>query len=299
MSTKDVATTLSIFVITILAIIVIWLMTHHWSGSVKSGIDKIRAITISGEVINDNKIQPGPVVVGDMIVANDNLVTPPNNQSGDTMTVIVQPVSYQSPKFTYQSPIRSTGEESEMRKSGTEGAEAELALNAESTNSKAEIKKDFAINSKAILSVHNALRAEVGMEGLQWSEQLAKDAQSYADQLGNNCELVHDKTTNHGENLFYGWYQPRPDKFDSSIPSVEWGAEQKFYNYHKNSCEKGQVCGHYTQMVWRDTTNVGCGQATCKRSETENVGSSSSDDVEIIQVCRYSPAGNYLGQKPY
>jgi hypothetical protein len=48
-------------------------------------------------------------------------------------------------------------------------------------------------------------------------------------------------------------------------------------------------CGHYTQVVWRKTRELGCGYATCKR------------DGFLVEfwACNYSPAGNVRGQEPY
>ncbi|MEM6522020.1 MAG: CAP domain-containing protein, partial [Cyanobacteria bacterium P01_C01_bin.70] len=40
-----------------------------------------------------------------------------------------------------------------------------------------------------------------------------------------------------------------------------WVAEKADYDYASNSCASGKVCGHYTQIVWRETTAVGCGVA--------------------------------------
>jgi len=45
------------------------------------------------------------------------------------------------------------------------------------------------------------------------------------------------------------------------------------------------VCGHYTQIVWRDTKQVGCGVARDNRRE--------------IWVCNYDPPGNWVGHRPY
>jgi hypothetical protein len=48
-------------------------------------------------------------------------------------------------------------------------------------------------------------------------------------------------------------------------------------------------CGHYTQVVWRDTKRVGCGVATC------NGGGSPKE----YWVCNYDPPGNWVGNVPY
>ena len=43
--------------------------------------------------------------------------------------------------------------------------------------------------------------------------------------------------------------------------------------------------GHYTQIVWRSTVEVGCAVARSGLHE--------------VWVCRYSPPGNVVGQRPY
>ena len=43
--------------------------------------------------------------------------------------------------------------------------------------------------------------------------------------------------------------------------------------------------GHYTQMVWRETTALGCGEAICNKT--------------LIVACNYDPPGNYIGRRPY
>ena len=46
-----------------------------------------------------------------------------------------------------------------------------------------------------------------------------------------------------------------------------------------------EVVGHYTQLIWRQTTAVGCA-----------IAQSRSEDV---LVCRYSSGGNVTGESPY
>ena len=48
------------------------------------------------------------------------------------------------------------------------------------------------------------------------------------------------------------------------------------------------VCMCFTQVVWKSTTTLGCGYASC--------GASFIIPGGVFVVCRYSPAGNYLGE---
>ncbi|NEW59957.1 hypothetical protein GSY74_01560, partial [Sulfurovum sp. bin170] len=76
---------------------------------------------------------------------------------------------------------------------------------------------------------------------------------------------------------------------DSYIKAVDsWHGEKADYNYEKNSCSA--VCGHYTQVVWKQTTEIGCAKATYQKGNFKG---------GTIVVCRYNPAGNMGGEKPY
>ncbi len=73
-----------------------------------------------------------------------------------------------------------------------------------------------------------------------------------------------------------------------------WADEQASYNYATNSCAAGQDCGHYTQVVWRNTTRLGCGVTTC------TTGSPFTGFPRWeLWVCNYAPPGNVAGQRPY
>ena len=132
-----------------------------------------------------------------------------------------------------------------------------------------------------ILLRHNYWRADVGVGKIEYSEELAKVAFVWAQKLKEKSCAFEHSGNGYGENLFKGTkgYYTVADAIDS------WGAEKKDYNYNKNKCKSGAMCGHYTQIVWKNTTKVGCAQIECGGM--------------ITWVCNYDPPGNYVGQKPY
>lgn len=136
---------------------------------------------------------------------------------------------------------------------------------------------------KIILERHNYWRADVGVLGkLVWSEEMAELASDWARQLKeNNCGFEHRPNNKFGENLFMGTtgYYTAKDAIDA------WGQEKIDYNYNKNKCKAGKMCGHYTQIVWESTKSVGCAKIECNGFD--------------IWVCNYDPPGNWVGEKPY
>ncbi|XP_051209166.1 uncharacterized protein [Lolium perenne] len=132
-----------------------------------------------------------------------------------------------------------------------------------------------------ILKEHNAFRAQEGERPLTWNTTVAKYAQQYAEQRKGDCALKHS-TGPYGENLMYG--DGKSWTWRHTVD--EWSEEKKNYHYTTNTCDAGKMCGHYTAVVWKDTTSVGCGRVTCTSGNT-------------LMVCSYYPPGNYDGEKPY
>lgn len=139
-----------------------------------------------------------------------------------------------------------------------------------------------------VLSVHNRERAEVGVPALSWDAALAGDAQRWADHLAATGVMEHagnGENPHSGENLAMGtagYHSPE------QLTQL-WADEKALFSYgaFPNVSTDGNWLnvGHYTQMVWKNTTAIGCATAT---------GGSS-----IFLVCRYNPPGNYSGQTPW
>jgi len=76
-----------------------------------------------------------------------------------------------------------------------------------------------------------------------------------------------------------------------------WGNEANFYNWATNTCLPGQDCGHYTQIVWDTSTQIGCAIQACD-------GTFGTPPPGVVGpwsyvVCNYSPPGNVVGERPY
>jgi hypothetical protein len=143
-----------------------------------------------------------------------------------------------------------------------------------------------------LIEGHNRERALVALPPLQWSEALAQQAQAWAD----HCDFSHDpdlSATDSGQNLYV------TSQLDKGVHTVggdaaeAWASEKKNYDPEANRCAAGKVCGHYTQMVWRGTTEVGCAVTYC----SQGIAGFGKPGTNV--VCDYEPAGNYIGQKPY
>ncbi len=144
-----------------------------------------------------------------------------------------------------------------------------------------------------MVAAHNKFRTEVGVPGIKWSVSLAEIAQTYANkQKAVGCKMKHSGAKGLGENIYwasaitYSSGKSKPQDITSTKVTDSWGSEKANYTYSSNSCASGKVCGHYTQIVWKDSTEVGCGKAVCA-------------DNSQFWVCNYTPPGNYTGQKPY
>jgi pathogenesis-related protein 1 len=145
----------------------------------------------------------------------------------------------------------------------------------------------------AILTAHNNARkndvpGNTGgpLPNLEWDDALATASQTYANTLARTTCGAIDHDANRGdvgENLSQGSTTDASAPPQSGADAVtSWVAEKSDYSYESNTCAPEKVCGHYTQVVWRDTTKVGCGRATC----------TAGDFINTVWVCRYSPAGN-------
>ena len=141
-------------------------------------------------------------------------------------------------------------------------------------------------SSARILAAHNRERARVGVAPLRWDPVLAASAASYGPALARLGGLRHSfKAARQGqrENLWMG----TRGAFSPEQMVGNWIAEKAHYRHgqfpYVSRTGNWSDVAHYTQVVWRGTTHVGCA-----------IHPSPNWDYLI---CRYSPPGNVDGRR--
>jgi len=134
--------------------------------------------------------------------------------------------------------------------------------------------------AEGLVAAHNEWRKRYGVAPLQWSTELAEYAQQWADELERTgMQMRHRSPNNFGENLY--WCSGRPATPKAVVDA--WGDEDKLYDYEANDWWPN--AGHFSQVVWHDTTEVG--------------GAVVRHGGQELWVCNYNPRGNWTGKRPF
>ncbi len=139
-----------------------------------------------------------------------------------------------------------------------------------------------------MLAEHNKARAEVGVDALSLDDSLSRQALAWAEEMARTNSFRHSAPSSRsgqGENLWAG----TANAFSFQQMADGWIGEKQYYLHDRfpyvSRTGKWQDVGHYTQIIWRNTTRLGCGIATGNGRDW--------------LVCRYAPQGNVSGQFAY
>jgi hypothetical protein len=144
--------------------------------------------------------------------------------------------------------------------------------------------------NQRLLAAHNRERAQAGIAPLEWDQRLANGAARWGSYLARTGAFEHSPEALGdddpvGENLFMGtrgYYGP-----EAMVGA--WIAEKRMFRPgifpHNSRTGSFEDVGHYTQLMWRRTGQVGCA-----------VIANREDD---FLVCRYAEPGNVEGERPF
>jgi uncharacterized protein YkwD len=129
---------------------------------------------------------------------------------------------------------------------------------------------------KALVEAHNRVRAKQCAPPLTWSSKVAASARKWADSLRSRGCMLQHSGGQYGENLAAG----TAGTLDAARVVGMWYDEVKHYSFKSGGFS--MKTGHFTQVVWRETKQVGCARTSCNGID--------------LWVCQYDPPGNVQGQ---
>ncbi|XP_063711694.1 uncharacterized protein LOC134839993 [Symsagittifera roscoffensis] len=175
-------------------------------------------------------------------------------------------------------------------------------------NSDGSLKEDD-LFAMTVQCHHNKFREAAALPPLQWNAQLASFSKAWTATLKETkkCGLGHSSTGDRrslggfvyvGENLASrsATKITEDQAPENAILGVEgWFDEIEGYQYSASeyrTCAKQstapKVTGHFTQVMWQQTTDVGCDYAICEKGPNPNMAT-------IVVSCNYGPGGNMGG----
>jgi hypothetical protein len=146
--------------------------------------------------------------------------------------------------------------------------------------------QDLSRLESRLLAIHNRERSATGARPLVWDARLAAAAAAYGPSLERLGKLAHSPQATRpgrGENLWMG----SRDAYELEEMAESWAAEKSLFRPGifptVSTSRNWSDVGHYTQMIWKGTTRVGCAVHKARKWD--------------FLVCRYSPYGNVVGQR--
>ena len=134
---------------------------------------------------------------------------------------------------------------------------------------------------KSALEAHNKYRRKHHVGDLVLSKDLCNIAQRYAETLARTGNFAHSKAKYNGKKMGENLFACCGLKISGKMMTDEWYNEVSQYNFNNPGFVSGT--GHFTQVVWKDSREVGFGYAQAR-------------DGYYYGVANYYPAGNYLNE---
>jgi len=208
------------------------------------------------------------------------------SEETSTAPAVAQPTTTSVATSTWVAPTTSAAP------SSTSVAPVASSSSAPSSTDSGSTSVPSTYSQKVVLS-HNVHRANHSASNIAWSDSLAASAQTIAE----SCVYAHNTAVDgggYGQNIAAG---VPSDNVTAIITDLFYNGEVEWfvglYNQAQPSMVNFEHWGHFSQIVWKDTTQVGCATVDCSSQGLANVG---SDVAPYFTVCNYGPPGNYANE---
>lgn len=131
------------------------------------------------------------------------------------------------------------------------------------------------------MEVHNEYRKEHGVPPLTLNKDMSKLSQKWAEELAKKDAMAYSLNKEYGESIYCGWSADPNTKVSARDCVDKWYSEINDFSFGNEP--EVLTCGHFTQIIWRDTKELG-------------VGSAKSKSGKLYVVANYHPPGNFSGQ---
>jgi uncharacterized protein YkwD len=232
------------------------------------GVKQSKVESTSTAVMSDKKL-----VSTDTSVDTKTIDNPDGTTVKKITTTTVE--KYSDGSSSTKTKVETITQTRQIVSKGQDGKSITIDPNAEKNAPRAEVTTSEKFLQEALTS-HNNFRKKHGANPLTLSRDLCKVSQAWANKIAAQGKMEHS-SSGFGENCYWGSHEVT----DGKDPVEYWYAEVKDFNWSKIDHQKGT--GHFTQVIWKDSKELGIALARGK-------------DGSSYVVANYSPAGNFLGQ---
>ncbi|XP_037079765.1 DNA topoisomerase 1-like isoform X2 [Pollicipes pollicipes] len=177
---------------------------------------------------------------------------------------------------------RSSKSRSPSPKASSKAKKESKSKHRHRSSSSGSSSDDDAHFEEDCIQAHNEYRKKHNVPPLERSRKLTKSAREWAKQLAKDDKMSHRKDSSDGENIYCKWSSNPKHKVKGHEAVESWYAEIKDHNFTCEPTPGVLHSGHFSQVVWLSSRQIGVGKARSKSGR-------------VYVVANYSPAGNFLG----
>uniref|UniRef100_A0A182WIM3 SCP domain-containing protein n=1 Tax=Anopheles minimus TaxID=112268 RepID=A0A182WIM3_9DIPT len=247
-------------------------------GSPRLSISPLRTILTTSAELEKNRTQNdrnNNTPLGSKATSSD-----PKRLNGQSVVGSIRPKSLDRGKSTASPMQRHTKSPSNSPSIGS----LRPGCGGSQSSLRGSIPSLYTEFERECLKAHNEYRTRHGVLPLKLSKRLCRYAEEWAKVIAARGVLVHRSNSAYGENIFCSWSSSNTPGSSMTVsgrePVENWYSEIDIHIFGKEPATL--KTGHFTQVVWKDSRELGVGLARNRSGQ-------------VFVVANYDPPGNYIG----